>query len=78
MADISVLDYAKLLAPYITATGGIVVGAVKYALNGAKKQIAETHAEVKEMRNEVRHIDGRLIRVETKLDSAKTALDAQA
>jgi hypothetical protein len=70
--------YLKLVIPVIAATGGASAAAVKVVLNGGRKQIAETHAEMKEMRKDIQTIDGRLIRVETKLDNAKIALEESA
>lgn len=70
--------YLKLVIPIIVATGGAAAGAVKVVINGGRKEIAETNAEVKEMRSDLRAIDGRLIRVETKIDNAKIALDEHA
>lgn len=60
-AEISILEYVKISVPIITATGGVVVAAVKYGLNGSKKQISEIHDKVHVM-------DKRLVRVETKLE----------
>ena len=64
MADLSIFDYVKVSVPIITATGGVVVAAVKYGLNGSKKQISEIHGTVID-------IDKRLVRVETIIDPGR-------
>lgn len=68
-------ELLKLVGAIIAPLGAVTVAAVKYSLNGSRKQIAEIHSDVKDARKDrdeikeaVYGLNTRIAVVESKMD----------